>query len=159
MLLSFTLNGKEESLDIDPSLRLLQLIRNTFGLLGTKKGCLQGQCGYCHVFLNNEIVPSCLIPVFSVQGGSILTLEGLRGTPEYYDIEKGFIDAGFTPCGFCASAKVLLTHALLNETLHPSELLIRNRFAAILCRCTDSTTLVRAVQKAASIRRHRQHAL
>lgn len=159
MIITLDLNGKEETLDIDPALRLIHLLRNTFGLLGTKEGCLHGHCGYCLVFLNDQLVLSCLTPAFSTHRGKVLTIEGFRGTPEYYDIEKGFLEVQYTPCGFCASARVLLTHAILQETLYPTEQMIRKRFTAILCRCTDPSRLVEGVQRAATIRRHRQHAV
>ena len=159
MIITLYLNGKEETLDIDPSLRLIHILRNTFGLLGTKEGCLHGHCGYCLVFLNDQLVLSCLTPAFSTHRGKVLTIEGFRGTPEYYDIEKGFLEVQYTPCGFCASARILLTHAILQETLYPTEQMIRKRFTAILCRCTDPSRLVEGVQRAAAIRRHRRHAV
>jgi carbon-monoxide dehydrogenase small subunit len=157
MRIAFNLNGKDVSTDCAPYTRLIHLLREEFGLMGIKEGCLQGQCGYCLVILNDELVPACLVPAFSVFRGRIITIEGFRETEEYQDIEKGFLDAGAAPCGFCASAKVLSVHVLLEENPTPPESVIRKALSSILCRCTSSTDLIAAVKAAASNRRLRSH--
>jgi carbon-monoxide dehydrogenase small subunit len=157
MRIAFQLNGKDVSVDCAPYTRLIHLLREEFGLLGMKEGCLQGQCGYCLVILNDELVPACLVPAFSAFRGRIVTIEGFRETPEYHDIEKGFLQAGAVPCGFCASAKVLAAHILLQENPNPSEAVIRKALSGILCRCTSPTDLIAAVMAAASNRRLRSH--
>ena len=155
MKVSFTLNGKDVSVESPPYARFIHVLREHFGLLGTKEGCLRGTCGYCLVFLNKNLVPTCMLPVFSVFRASVVTIEGFRGTPEFADIEKGFLQAGVNPCGFCASAKILTTHNLLEENPTPSEAQIRKALSGVICRCTSGSSLVEGVKAAATNRRQR----
>ncbi|MCL1818502.1 MAG: 2Fe-2S iron-sulfur cluster-binding protein [Spirochaetaceae bacterium] len=157
MKVSFTLNGKDVSVETPPYARFIHILRERFGLLGTKEGCLQGKCGYCLVVLNKDLVPACMLPVFSVFHASVVTIEGFRGTPDFADIEKGFIQAGVNPCGFCASAKILTTHKLLEENPTPAGAQIRKAFAGVMCRCTNNSSLVEGVKAAAMNRRQRNH--
>ena len=157
MKIILNLNGKDVSVDCTPDTRLIHLLREEFGLLGMKEGCLQGQCGYCLVILNDELVPACLVPAFSAFRGRVVTIEGFRETAEYRDIEKGFLQAGAAPCGFCASAKVLAVHMLLEENPNPQEAAIRKALSGILCRCTSPTDLISAVKSSGSNRRLRSH--
>ncbi|MDR1147924.1 MAG: 2Fe-2S iron-sulfur cluster binding domain-containing protein [Spirochaetaceae bacterium] len=157
MKITFTLNGKEVSAESTPDTRMVHLLREQFGLLGTKEGCLQGKCGYCLILLNGNPAPACMLPAFSAFHGNIITIEGLRGTPEFTDIEKGFIEAEVNPCGFCASAKMITAYKLLQENPAPSEPQIRKAMSAVLCRCTAGSFLVQGVQAAAFHRRQRSH--
>jgi carbon-monoxide dehydrogenase small subunit len=157
MKISFILNGKEVNAESTPDTRMVHILREHFGLLGTKEGCLQGKCGYCLVFLNGNLVPACMLPVFSAFRGNIITIEGLRGSPEFNDIEKGFLEAGVRPCGFCASAKMLITYKLLGENPAPSESQIRKALSGVRCRCTANSFLVEGVRTAAFHRRQRSH--
>ena len=157
MKVSFTLNGKDVNVESPPYTRFIHILRERFGLLGTKEGCLQGKCGYCLVFLNKNLVPACMLSVFSVFHASVVTIEGFRGTPDFADIEKGFLRAGVNPCGFCASAKILTTHKLLEENPTPSEAQIRKALSGIVCRCTSNSSLVEGVKAAAMNRRQRNH--
>jgi aerobic-type carbon monoxide dehydrogenase small subunit (CoxS/CutS family) len=155
--ISFTLNTREVSVDSPPAARLIHILREHFGLLGTKEGCLQGRCGYCLVLLNGELTPACMLPVFSVFRGVVVTIEGFRGSVEFADIEKGFLLAGVNPCGFCSSAKILTAHKLLEENPNPSESHIRKAMSGIVCRCTSYSALVEGVKAAAANRRIRSH--
>jgi carbon-monoxide dehydrogenase small subunit len=157
MKITFRLNGKDTSVEADPSTRLIHVLRNTLGLSGMKEGCLQGQCGCCQILMNDELVPSCLVPAFAAFRGEIQTIEGFRETPEYKDIEKGFLHTGVAPCGVCAAAKVLATHVILREYPSPSEDIIRKGLSGILCRCTTPTALLAGVRSAAAFRRLRIH--
>ncbi|MDR1933580.1 MAG: 2Fe-2S iron-sulfur cluster binding domain-containing protein [Spirochaetales bacterium] len=157
MKISFTLNGKEVTVESPPYARFIHILRERFGLLGTKEGCLQGKCGFCFIFLNAELVPACMLPVFSAFRGNVTTIEGFRSTPEFSDIEKGFLQAGANPCGFCSSAKILTTHKLLEENPSPSEAQIRKALSGIICRCTSYSCLVEGVKAAALNRRQRDH--
>jgi carbon-monoxide dehydrogenase small subunit len=157
MKISFILNGKEVSTESTPDTRMVHILRERFGLLGTKEGCLQGKCGYCRIFLNGNLVPACMLPVFSAFHGTIVTIEGLHAQPEFADIEKGFLEAGVRPCGLCSSAKMLIAYKLLEENPAPSESQILNAMSGVLCRCTSSSFLVEGVQHAAFHRRQRSH--
>ena len=157
MKVSFTLNGKDVSIESPPHVRFIHILRERFGLLGTKEGCLQGRCGYCLVFLNKNLVPACMLPVFSLFRANIVTIEGFRETPEFSDIEEGFLQAGVNPCGFCASAKILTTHKLLEDDSSPGETQIRKTLSGVICRCTSFSSLVEGVKIAAVNRRQRNH--
>jgi aerobic-type carbon monoxide dehydrogenase small subunit (CoxS/CutS family) len=98
-----------------------------------------------------------MLPVFSVFRGSVTTIEGFRETPDFTDIEKGFIQAGVDPCGYCASAKILTAHKLLEKNPNPTEAVIRKAMAGIVCRCTSYSALVEGVKAAAANRRVRSH--
>jgi carbon-monoxide dehydrogenase small subunit len=154
---SFILNGKDVSVESPPYARFIHILRERFGLLGTKEGCRQGKCGYCLIFLNGNLVPACMLPVFSAFHAKVLTIEGFRTTPEFTDIEKGFLQTGVNPCGFCSSAKILVTHKLLEENSTPSEAQIRASLSAVVCRCTSNSSLVEGVKAAAMNRRQRNH--
>ena len=157
MRVSFTLNGAEVTVDAAPGRRLLSVLRENFDITSLKGSCLQGRCGLCSVLVEGELVPSCMVPVFSVFRKKVVTMEGFRKTDEYRDIEKGFLQAGVAPCGYCASAKVLTAHALLLEDSNPHESTIRKAFSGIRCRCTVASILVEGVKTASNIRRIRSH--
>ncbi len=157
MKIPFTLNGREVVVESRPDVRLVHVLRNDFGLMGTKEGCLQGYCGFCLVVLNDELVPSCMVPIFSVFRGTVLTIEGFRDTPDYRDIEHAFLAEDVAPCGSCAAAKILTTHVLLKENPNPTEKQIRKALSGVLCRCTSFTALVAGVKTAAVNRRLRSH--
>ncbi|MDR3201433.1 MAG: 2Fe-2S iron-sulfur cluster binding domain-containing protein [Spirochaetales bacterium] len=157
MKISFTLNGKDITVESPPYARFIHILRERFGLLGTKEGCLQGKCGFCLIFLNGDLVPACMLPVFSVFRGKVMTIEGFRSTPDFSDIEKGFLQAEVNPCGFCSSAKILTTHKLLGENPTPSEAQIRKALSGVVCRCTSYSSLVEGVKAAALNRRQRSH--
>ena len=157
MRVTFTLNGREVTVDSPPYSRFIHVLREHFGLLGTKEGCLQGKCGFCLIIINDNLVPACMLPVFSMFHANVTTIEGFRRTLEYKDIEKGFITEGVHTCGFCSSAKYLVVHKLLEENPTPSESQIRKALSAIVCRCTSNSSLVNGVKAAAMNRRQRRH--
>jgi len=156
MRIPFTLNGRQVLVESGPDRRLLHLLREEFGLLGAKEGCLQGYCGFCLVILNDELVPSCMVPVFSVFQGRVVTIEGFRETSDFRDIEHAFL-AEVAPCPSCGPAKVLTTHMLLKRFPNPTEKQIRRALSRVSCRCTDVTTLVAGVKAAGANRRLRSH--
>ena len=155
MTIGFILNGEDVVVRTNPENRLVNLLRGTFSLLGTKPGCYCGYCGSCSVILNGDVVKSCLIPAFKIHGSEIITIEGLSQTDEYHDIVSGYADSGITNCGFCDTAKILTTEALLGKNLRPSRDDILSAFGGIKCRCTDPESLVRGVMKVSEYRRLR----
>ena len=155
MKLEFILNGEDVLVESDVENRLVDILRKSFMLLGTKLGCYTGCCGACMVILNGTVVNSCLIPAFKIQGSEIITIEGFSQTDDYNDIVTGFSDAGVTDCGFCHTGKILATGALIGRNLRPSKEEILPAFFGIKCRCTDSTELVKGVMAAAEHRRKR----
>ncbi|MCX7025617.1 MAG: 2Fe-2S iron-sulfur cluster-binding protein [Spirochaetes bacterium] len=155
MTVSFILNGEDVSAEAEAGERLSSLLSSRFGLRGARGDCLSGLCGRCIVLLGGKPVNSCLVPAFRVQGAEIVTIEGFGRTDDYRDIMAGFRKAGFEPCGFCDSARVLVASAIMEEDPRPDDSLIVERMSAISCRCTQPSALIAGVRAAAEIRERR----
>jgi carbon-monoxide dehydrogenase small subunit len=149
-VIHFTLNGNEVSADVESHKMLLQLLRESFQLTGTKEGCGKGECGACTVLINGLSIDSCLYPAFEVEGKSVTTIEGLVGEGNRLDpIQEAFIDNGGVQCGFCTPGMIMSAKALLNENPDPDEQEIRRGISGNLCRCTGYIQIVNAIKKAA----------
>ena len=145
MKISFKLNGKPISLDLDPSMRFIDVLRETLHLNGTKEGCGEGSCGACVVLMDGKSVNSCLLPVANVIGHEIVTIEGLKETKEFDVLQKAFADRGGQQCGFCTPGMVIAAYSLLKSNPHPSEEEVRAKMSGNLCRCTGYQAIVEAV--------------
>ena len=148
MDISFIINNKKVSVDVDPSMRLLDVIRDVLKLTGTKEGCGEGECGACTVLVNGEPYNSCLTPVINVKDKELLTIEGLREMKEYRVLADAFADMGGSQCGFCTPGMILVSYALLKKNPKPSEEEIRFALSGNLCRCTGYQAIVNAVKQA-----------
>ena len=149
--MKLTVNGKEHELEVHPLARLLDLLRDTLGLTGTKEGCGKGECGACTVIMDGKTVDSCLVLAWQADGKEILTIEGM-GTPDsLHPIQEAFIRNGAVQCGYCIPGMVLSTKALLDDNPHPTEPEIRQAISGNLCRCTGYQKIVDAIQDAASV--------
>ncbi|MDR1858950.1 MAG: 2Fe-2S iron-sulfur cluster binding domain-containing protein [Treponema sp.] len=155
MTISFILNGEDVIVRSEANVRLVDILRVNFGLLGAKAGCLAGKCGFCAVMFNGSVSHACLIPAFRVRGSEIITIEGFSQTDEYHDIMIGFAEAGLGNCGYCRTSKVLNAEALMDRIKRPSRQEILAAFNGIKCRCTDPEQLVEGVEKAVEIRQRR----
>jgi carbon-monoxide dehydrogenase small subunit len=155
MTIGFMLNGGAVKIRSDASARLIDILRDSFALLGAKCGCRIGRCGSCLVFFNGESAQACLIPAFRVHGGEVLTIEGFSQSAEYQDIVRGFAQAGLENCGFCDTGKIIAAEALLTRNPHPSQNEILAGFNGIRCCCTDPELLVAGVLAAVDIRQRR----
>jgi carbon-monoxide dehydrogenase small subunit len=153
--INFILNGDDVTVRTEANTRLIDILRNTFKLLGAKSGCLAGHCGVCFVILDTKVVPSCMIPAFGIRGSEIITIEGFSQTNEYQDIITGFAQAGVECCGYCDNGKILVTAALLEKKARPSREEILDAFTGIRCRCTEPDSLLEGVLAAAEIRQRR----
>lgn len=147
--IEFTLNHKKVSIEVNPTKRLLDVLRNDFDLLGSKEGCGEGECGACSVLLNDRLVNSCLTPVGTVHEQNVMTIEGLSETPQGKKIVECFSLEGAVQCGFCTPGMVMASHALLAENQNPTDLEIRIGLSGNLCRCTGYNMIIKAVQRAA----------
>ncbi|HEX2953782.1 MAG TPA: (2Fe-2S)-binding protein [Bacillota bacterium] len=147
--IEFSLNNRQVQVVADPLRRLLDVLREDFRLTGPKEGCGEGECGACSVLIDGMLVNSCLTPVGTIEGRSVLTIEGYRETERFKVIERSFADAGAVQCGFCIPGMVMAVEALLNRNNQPSEAVIREAIAGNLCRCTGYNMIVEAVQMAA----------
>jgi carbon-monoxide dehydrogenase small subunit len=155
MTIGFILNGEDVVVRAEADMRLINILRGHFGLLGAKSGCLAGRCGACTVIFNGEVTKSCLIPSFRIRGSEIITIEGFSQTDEYQDIIAGFLRTGLETCEFCRTGKILSAAALLERKSQPSREDILLGFSGIRCRCTDPEPLVEAVTLVAEIRQRR----
>jgi carbon-monoxide dehydrogenase small subunit len=149
--IEFSVNGQTRSLEAYPMARLLDVLRLELQLTGTKEGCGEGECGACSVFINGEIVNSCLVPVAQVQGATIQTIEGVASGEQLHAVQQAFIECGGAQCGICTPGMVMAAIDLLQRNPQPTEADIRTGLAGNLCRCTGYTkifeSVVRACQK------------
>ena len=148
MKINFILNGKKTEVDVSPSMRLLDVLRNVLHLTGVKEGCGEGECGACTVLVNDEPYNSCLTPVINVSDKEVLTIEGFRNSKEYRVIADAFASQGGSQCGFCTPGMILASYAVLKKNPHPSEEEVRNALSGNLCRCTGYQAIVNAVMLA-----------
>jgi len=155
MTIGFILNGEDVVAHTDPAVRLVDILRNTFKLTGTKAGCCVGNCGACSVIFNGDVVKACLIPAFKIRGSEIITIEGFSQTDEYQEIIRAFSEEGASGCGFCDTGKILAIEALLSRNPRPSKVETLVAFHGIRCRCNDPVELVRVVMAAVEYRRRR----
>jgi aerobic carbon-monoxide dehydrogenase small subunit len=148
MNLAFTLNGKQVQLETSAKNRLLDILRDDFGLIGTKEGCGKGECGSCTVLIDGKRVNSCLVPALQLAGTHIITIEGMSDLPVFAEIEKAFIEHGAVQCGLCIPGFVMSTVAFLNETApHQSVEAIKYGIAGNLCRCTGYEKIIDTVHE------------
>ncbi|WP_428248241.1 (2Fe-2S)-binding protein [Ferrovibrio sp.] len=147
--LSLTINGERYDAEIPAGVTLLELLREEFGLTGTKTNCLEAECGVCTVLLDGKAVCSCITLALQCQGGSVTTIEGLAQGGELHPLQQAFIDGGAVQCGYCIPGMLLSAKALLDVNPLPDEAAIREGLAGTLCRCTGYQKIVDAVGCAA----------
>ncbi len=145
MEIKFKLNGVETCVDVNPSMRLLDVIRDICHLTGTKEGCGEGECGACTVLVNDEPYNSCLTPIININNKEVITIEGFRETKAYRVIADAFAEMGGSQCGFCTPGMILASYAVLKKNPHPTEEEIRIALSGNLCRCTGYQAIVNAV--------------
>jgi carbon-monoxide dehydrogenase small subunit len=147
--LSFVLNGEPVEVDIAPHLTLLEVLRDTLGLTGTKEGCGAGECGACTVLLDGKTVNACIFPAMEAEAKNVVTIEGIADAQgNLHPIQKAFIEHGAVQCGFCTPGMVLSAKALLDENSKPTEEEIRHGIAGNLCRCTGYLQIIEAIKAA-----------
>ncbi|NLV77710.1 MAG: (2Fe-2S)-binding protein [Tissierellia bacterium] len=146
--IQLNVNGKDYSLNIDENMRLIDLLRDKLGLLGTKEGCGEGECGACTVIMDGETVTSCLVMAFQAHGSEILTIEGLESNGKIHPIQQAFIDVGAVQCGFCTPGMIMSAKALLDKNPNPTREEIREGISGNLCRCTGYNKIVDGVELA-----------
>ena len=147
----FKLNNKETELVTDPNQLLLWVLRNRFGLTGTKYGCGIGFCGACTVLIDNEAARSCMLPVSEVAGKSVVTIEGLAEDGKLHPVQQAFVDHDALQCGYCTPGMILTAVALLKKNNAPTRQEIIDGLEDNLCRCGAHTRIIDAVGDAASV--------
>ena len=148
MRTEFILNNKTVTAEAPAASRLLDVLREEFGLMGPKEACGEGECGACSVLLDGQLAPSCIIALGSVQGREVLTVEGFAQSLRFRVLADCFAKAGAVQCGYCTPGMILAAEALLSENPRPKEADIRRAISGNLCRCTGYHLIIEAVKLA-----------
>lgn len=143
--ISLRVNGMEYSLAVKPWRTLVEVLRETLGLMGTKKSCNEGECGACTVIMDGRPVASCLVLAMDAQGKDIVTIEGLSKGEELHPIQKSFLKHGGVQCGFCTPGMVMSAKALLDENPNPTLDDAREAISGNLCRCTGYQHIIDSI--------------
>ncbi len=145
----FTLNGRPVEVAAPPMQRLLDVLRETCGLTGTKNGCGEGDCGACTVMVDGAAVVSCLVPVVQVEGADVRTVESLAPGDRPHPLQQTFLQHGGTQCGSCAPGFLMAACSHLESGGKTDEAALREALAGVLCRCTGYHRIIESVQEAA----------
>jgi carbon-monoxide dehydrogenase small subunit len=148
--ITVTVNGQERSLEVEPRLLLVHLLREKLGLTGTHVGCDTTSCGACTVLVDGVPVKSCTHFAVQVDGREVKTVEGLKQGADLHPVQQGFTEEHGLQCGFCTPGMMLVSSVLLEENPDPTEEEIRWALSGNICRCTGYQNIVKAVQWAAT---------
>jgi isoquinoline 1-oxidoreductase alpha subunit len=148
MAISFVLNGKNTTLDVDPNMPLLWAIREAAGLHGTKFGCGMALCGACTVHLDGQPIRSCVMPVSGVANRQITTIEGLQ-SKQAKAVQAAWISLQVPQCGYCQSGQIMAATALLEKNAAPSDADIDGAMSGNICRCATYPRIRAAIHAAA----------
>ena len=151
-IVTLTVNGQEAEFLAKPGTTLLSALRETLGLVAAKRGCAQGTCGSCAVIVDGQEVPSCLIPVETMNGAEVRTLEGLADGNNLSPLQTAFVEGFATQCGFCTSGMLMAATALLEENAAPTRDDVVRDISGHVCRCTGYEPIIDAVLVAAAAR-------
>lgn len=146
--IKLTINKIEYKVEVDGNMRLIDLLRDKLGLVGTMEGCGEGECGACTVIMDGETVNSCLVMAFQADESHITTIEGLEENGKLHPVQQAFMDEGAVQCGFCIPGMVLSTKALLDKKPHPTRDELRESISGNLCRCTGYNKAIDAGERA-----------
>lgn len=156
MRVKFMLNGKQTIVDVLADRRVVDLLREDFGLIGVKECCGAGECGACTILVNGTSRLSCLMVAAQLEGVEVTTIEGVAPEGGFAIVQQAFIDCGAVQCGFCTPGMVLAVLDLLQRNPQPSSEEIREGLSGNLCRCTGYQKIVEAVQVAAALLKGRR---
>ncbi|HXZ20807.1 MAG TPA: (2Fe-2S)-binding protein [Candidatus Acidoferrales bacterium] len=149
-MLTLVVNGQRSSVDVDPAMPLLWVLREHLGLTGTKFGCGMAQCGACTVHLDGEAIRSCVTPVSRAAGKNVTTIEGLSPALSH-PLQRAWIEIDVPQCGYCQSGQLMAAAVLLRENPHPSDTEIDDGMAGNICRCGTYPRIRRAIHRAAEL--------
>jgi nicotinate dehydrogenase subunit A len=147
-MITLHVNGSARAVDDDPQTPLLYVLRGTLQLNAAKFGCGLAQCGSCMVLVDDEAVPSCVMPIAALEGKKITTLEGLGTGAAIGALQRAFIEEQAAQCGYCTSGMIVRAHALLSRNPAPTDAQIREHLETNLCRCGVHLRVLRAVRRA-----------
>lgn len=143
--ISFELNDRSVSANVAPAATLLSVVRENFGLTGTKEGCSEGECGACTVLVDGKPIDSCIYAAAQVDGRAVRTVEGVDSTPVGAALVDAFVEAGGVQCGFCTPGFVVTLSALLASNSPVEEEDVKRALAGNICRCTGYSQILDAV--------------
>ncbi len=149
MRIDFTLNGQATHIDVPAGRRVVDLLREDMGLIGTKESCGSGDCGACTVLVDGESRLSCLMLAAQLQGREVTTIEGLASEEHLHVVQDAFVELAAVQCGFCTPGMVLAAVDFLRRNPRPTRTEIREGLAGNLCRCTGYQKIVDAIERAA----------
>ncbi len=155
MSIRFRVNGVEQSLDVDPEMPILWVLRDVLGLTGTKYGCGQALCGACTVHLNGQLIRSCVTPIRRAEGLELTTIEGLSPNGDH-PLQVAWIDLRVPQCGYCQAGQIMTAAALLRAKPRPSDEEIDQSMAGNLCRCGTYSRIRAAIRKAAGMQQEEE---
>ena len=150
MSIQFTLNGKPQTVDVNPNMPLLWVLRDTLGMTGTKFGCGMALCGACTVHIDGEATRSCVTPISTVSGKKIVTIEGLS-PDRSHPVQKAWIEIDVPQCGYCQSGQIMSAAALLATKAQPSDAEIDDAMKGNISRCGTYQRIRQAVHRAAQL--------
>jgi aerobic-type carbon monoxide dehydrogenase small subunit (CoxS/CutS family) len=142
-------NGRARSVRLEPSRSLLEVVRDEWGLTGTKYGCGEGVCGACQLLVDDIAVRACITPIGEVVGRSVTTIEGLAENGRLTRVQQAFLDEGAFQCGYCTPGMIVAATALLAQNPRPSDAEIRSAMQGNICRCGGYLRIQAAVRRAA----------
>jgi len=148
MAVTFTLNGKSQTVDVSPDMPLLWVLRDTLNMTGTKFGCGMALCGACTVHINGEMTRSCITPVSAVAGKKVTTIEGLSADGSH-PVQVAWIAEDVPQCGYCQSGQIMAAVALLAKKPHPTDADIDDYMSGNICRCGTYQRIRKAIHRAA----------
>ena len=150
MKVSFKLNGKPVTVDVEPNEILLDTLRLKLGIKSVKRGCERAECGACTVLLNGDPVYSCTILTAQVDGMEVTTLEGIEDSPEVKTLVNKFIEAGAVQCGFCTPGIIITAYAMIKKGIEPTPENIKKALEGNICRCTGYKKIIEAISSVAA---------
>ncbi len=148
-IVELIVNGDRRTVGVPSHFTLLEALRYSLGLTGSKQGCDKGDCGACTVLVDGQPVLSCITPVWEAEGRQVTTVEGLAEAGRLHPLQDAFEACGAAQCGFCTPGILMSAAALLNRTPRPSRAEIKEALSGNLCRCTGYTKIYEAVELAA----------
>ena len=150
MATHFTLNGKPQTISVNPDMPLLWVLRDTLNMTGTKFGCGLGLCGACTVHINGAAIRSCITPISSVAGKSVMTIEGLS-PDRSHPVQRAWIEIDVPQCGYCQSGQIMTASALLAKNPKPTDTEIDAAMTGNICRCGTYPRIRQAIHRAAEL--------
>jgi nicotinate dehydrogenase subunit A len=148
--ITLNINGKDQTVAVEPDSMLLYALRDNLQLHGPKFGCGLAECGACTIIMDGHAIRSCVTPVSSVGQAKVITLEGLGTVDNPHPLQKAFIDEQAAQCGYCINGMIMAAKALLDQNRHPNRNDIKQALDGNLCRCGTHMRIVRAIERAAA---------